>query len=209
MCYDAIVSNADNPFSSGPIPPREPGPFSARVPEKVARGVYSPTQVVIDGPREFVIDFMQGLTRPYQVVARVIMPPATFNEFINALQLNLDHYVKNFGNPPPLPMPPNQPKLTPQEIYDHFKLPDELLSGSYSNQVLIGHSPTEFVFDFVTGFYPTPAVSSRVYVPAAVVPRLITILRGSAEQAKKKLDQQPPKQSEPNENPPADQSEFA
>jgi hypothetical protein len=34
-----------------------------------------------------------------------------------------------------------------------------MLSGSYANSVLIGHSPSEFFFDFITGFYPNPAVS--------------------------------------------------
>src|SRR4051794_15065967 len=35
--------------------------ISARVPERVARGVYTTAQIVHDGPKEFVIDFMQGL----------------------------------------------------------------------------------------------------------------------------------------------------
>ena len=32
-------------------------PVAARVPEKVARGVYSTGQLVLDSPKEFIIDF--------------------------------------------------------------------------------------------------------------------------------------------------------
>src|ERR1039458_779258 len=53
---------------------------------------------------------------------------------------------------PPTPVPDRRPTI--QEIYENFRLPEELLSGSYANSVLIGHSPTEFFFDFITGFYP-------------------------------------------------------
>ena len=76
----------NNPFSQGepPRPPAEEpqGHFSARVPEKV-RGVYCTAQVIHDSPKEFIIDFMQGLTRPFQVVARVVMTPQTMAEFIS------------------------------------------------------------------------------------------------------------------------------
>src|SRR5215475_13770039 len=83
-------------------------PVAARVPETVARGVYSTGQLVLDSPKEFIIDFLQGLTRPHQVVARVVITPQTMQEFIGALQQNLDNYTKSFGPPPPLPTPPQQ-----------------------------------------------------------------------------------------------------
>ena len=67
-------------------PEKEQPHFSARVPEKVARGVYSSAQVVIDGPKEVLMDFLMGLTRPYSVVSRVIMVPQTLTEFANALE---------------------------------------------------------------------------------------------------------------------------
>jgi hypothetical protein len=184
--------NFDNPFASGepgqPVEPKpDPAPFSARVPERFARGAYSPAQVVVEGPREFVIDFLQGLTRPYQVTARVVLTPQTFNDLIDTLQRNLEMYTQTFGPPPTMPANPPS-KLSMQEIYDHFKLPDELLSGAYANQVMIGHSVTDFAFDFITTFYPTTAVSTRVYVPAAIVPRFLTTLRTSAEQFRKRVE---------------------
>ena len=120
-------------------------------------------QVILDSPKEFVIDFLQGLTRPYQVVSRVVLTPQTVNELAEAMQQNLDMYTKNYGPPPPVPGPVPDRRPTIQEIYENFRLPEELLSGSYANSVLIGHSPTEFFMDFITGFYPTSAVAARYF----------------------------------------------
>jgi hypothetical protein len=125
--------------------------------------------IVHDGPTEFVIDFLQGLSRPPQIAARVVLAPQTMSNFITALRENLGRYSQAFGPPPPLPKP-SAPRPTVQELYDNFKLTDEQLSGSYANGVMVGHSPAEFLFDFVTGFYPTAAVSSRVFLAAPQVP---------------------------------------
>jgi hypothetical protein len=148
-------------------------PVGARVPERIKTGVLSTGQLILDTPREFVIDFLHALSRPPQVVARVVMAPATMNEFITALKDNIGKYTSQFGPPPPLPVPANPPRPTIQEIYEQFKLPEELWSGQYCNSVLIGHSAAEFSFDFITGFYPTAAVSSRVFVSAPHAPRML------------------------------------
>jgi len=151
--------------------------FSARVPEKVARGVYSSAQVVIDGPKDVMLDFLMGLTRPYSVVARVIMVPQTLTEFANALERNIDLYVQQYGQPqaPPQPANPNRPTL--EEIYENFKLPEDMMAGTYTQAVLIGHSATEFVFDFFSNFPPNPAVGARVYLPAGIAPRFLNTLK--------------------------------
>src|SRR5206468_2803295 len=48
------------PFSDAPVvQPYSHQPVSARVPERVARGVYSAGQIILDSPKEFVIDFLQ------------------------------------------------------------------------------------------------------------------------------------------------------
>ncbi len=138
-------------------------PVGARVPEKSSRGVYSTGQLVLDSPKEFVIDFLQGLTRPHQVVARVVVTPQTMQEFINALQLNLDNFTRTFGAPPPLPTPPTQQRPSIEEIYQNYKLSEEMSGGTYANSVLIGHGVTEFFLDFISGFYPHPAVGARLH----------------------------------------------
>lgn len=175
--------------SSPPPPPQQP-PLSARVPEKVARGVFTTGQVVLDGPKEFVVDFFQHLTRPHQVVARVVMTPLTVSELIAALKQNIENFTRSFGPPPQLPLPqPGRTNL--QELYDNFKVPDDMLSGVYANGVLIGHSPSEFFFDFLTGFFPAAAVSARVFLPAGQAPRFLTALENGMKQHKAKMAANP------------------
>lgn len=80
--------------------------FRARVPESVARGVFATGALVIGGPHEYVIDFVVRLTRPYQVVARVVMPPAVMGQLVQTLADNIEKFRDRFGDPPP---PPEQP----------------------------------------------------------------------------------------------------
>jgi hypothetical protein len=166
-------------------------PVSARVPDRVARGVYCTGQVILDSPKEFIVDFLNAMTRPHQVVARVVLHPQTMAEFARALAQNIQVYKGNFGDPPPLPPPPTDRRPTIQEIYENFRVPEDLMSGAYANSVLIGHSPTEFFFDFITGFYPTSAVSSRVFLPAAQAPRFLTTINASLQQYQARY-QKPP-----------------
>jgi hypothetical protein len=166
-------------------------PVAARVPERVARGVLSSGVVVLDSPTEFVLDFLQGLTRPFQIVTRVVIPPPVMGQLVNALQDNLNKYVHQFGPPPVLPKPPAH-RPTIQEIYENFKLPEDMLNGSYANSVMIGHSPTEFFLDFITGFYPTAAVSARVFIAAPQAPRMVETLNMANQQYQRRYNPQPP-----------------
>jgi hypothetical protein len=178
-------------------PPKDPGPFSqevqysqvsARVPEKVGRGVFSTGAMIFQGPHEFVLDFVLRMAHPHQIVARVILPLSIVPSVIGALRENLNNYQSKFGPPPALPTPP-QPATPPpiDEIYSQLKLPDELLSGVYANAVMIAHSPAEFYFDFITHFYPKSAVSCRVYLSAPQIPGLLSTLTRSYQQYQQKL----------------------
>jgi hypothetical protein len=165
--------------------------LSARVPEKVSRGAFSTGAIVMTGGSEFIIDFVQNLGTPAAVVARVVVPHGVMPQFIEALRKNLEMYRQRFGDPPQLPRgpaPARQP--TAQEIYDELKLSDDLLSGAYANGVMIGHTPSEFKFDFLTNLFPTSAVSSRVYLSAPQVPRLLESLQGTFRQFQQRLAQQ-------------------
>lgn len=176
-------------------------PVAARVPEKIGRGVFSTGVLVQDGPGEFVLDFLQGLARPPSIVARVVLSPIAMVSFVNSLKENLSNFTRNFGAPSTLPKPPTQNRPTIQELYDHFKLPEELLSGVYANSFLIAHAPSEFVFDFITGFFPTAAVSCRAYLSAQQIPRLLETLSTSLVQHQQRFggqpQPQPPAQSLP------------
>lgn len=164
---------------------------SARVPDQVGRGAFSTGAIVMTGGNEFIIDFIQNLGTPACVASRVVMPHASMPQFIEALRKNLDIYKDRFGDPPALPRnttPQKQPSA--QEIYDDLKLPDEMLSGSYANGVMIGHTPSEFKFDFLTNLFPHSAVSARVFLSAPQVPRLLDSLQGTYKQFQQRVQQQ-------------------
>jgi hypothetical protein len=197
-----------------PRKPPEPGftqevhhqQVSARVPERVSRGVFSTGAMVFQGPHEFIIDFVLRMANPHQIVARVVLPASIMPNVINALRENLNNYQSKFGPPPALPTPPAPVQAPPiEEIYSQLKLPDDLLSGTYANAVMIAHSPAEFYFDFITNFYPRSAVSCRVYLSAPQVPALLTTLNRSFQQYQQKVaawQQQQQQQKPPEQLPP-------
>lgn len=162
----------------------------ARVPDHVAGGTFSTGAIVITGPSEFVLDFLQTIGRPHRVAARVIIPHVVMPQFIEALRTNLDLYQQRFGTPPVPPQGQGEGKRpTPQEIYDDLKMPDEVLSGVYANGVMIGHGPSEFGLDFLTSFFPQSAVSARVFLAAGQVPRLLDSLRNAVMQLQQRRSQ--------------------
>jgi len=72
-------------------------PISARVPEKVSRGVFSTAVMILQTNEEFVIDFLSTMVLPHQVVARVVLSATTFAQFIAALRANIAKYEQQFG----------------------------------------------------------------------------------------------------------------
>ena len=164
-------------------------PVTARVPERVARGAFSTGVIVIDGPFEFVLDFIMGLVQPRQVVARVILTPVVVEQFIHAIRENVSKYEVRFGKIPEIPKPVPPPKQpTIQEIYDDLKMSDETHAGSYANAVLMSHGTSEFTFDFITRFFPTAAVAARVFLAAPQVPRLLESLTVSLNRYKQRVE---------------------
>ena len=178
-------------------------PIAARIPTGVGRGVFSTGAIVFEGPTEAVIDFVQRLGQPHQVAARVVISHTVFGQLINALRENLRMFQERFGKPPELPKPPaqatqqaQQNQNTISDLYDQLKLPDEMLSGVYANAVMIGHSPAEFWFDFITNFFPRSCVSARVFLSAHHVPGLLDTLTTSYQAHQRKLNggEPPPEQ---------------
>ncbi|QDT11037.1 DUF3467 domain-containing protein [Planctomycetes bacterium K23_9] len=179
-------------MSSDATPPDSPNPESndqnpalrARVPDHVADGCFSTGAIVMTGPSEFIVDFLQTIGRPHKIAARVVIPHPVMPQFIDALNTNLELYRSRFGDPhvPQQKPNPDARRPTPQEIYDDLKMPDETLSGVYANGVMIGHGASEFGLDFLTSFFPQSAVSARVFVSAGQVPRLLESLRGAVVQ---------------------------
>ncbi len=177
--------SSDSQSPSDRPDPNEANPaLRARVPDHVADGCFSTGAIVMTGPSEYIVDFLQTIGRPHRVAARVVIPHPVMPQFIEALNTNLQLYRNRFGDPPAPPAQnPNQARRpTPQEIYDDLKLPDEVLSGVYANGVMIGHGASEFGLDFLTSFFPQSAVSARVFVASGQVPRLLESLRGAVRQ---------------------------
>ncbi len=180
----------------------------ARVPEHVSSGVFSSGVIVMTGPTEFVLDFLQNITRPPKVASRVVLPHPVLPQFLDALRKNVDLYTQRFGplHQPTIPPPaPNARRPTAQEIYDDLKLPDECLSGVYANGVMIGHGASEFSLDFLTSFFPQQAVSARVFLAAGQVPRLLDSLQNAWGQLLQRGQQPPPDAPPPEAQPGSDQ----
>ncbi len=206
------MSTDPNSNPDRPDPNEGNSALRARVPDHVADGCFSTGAIVMTGPSEFIVDFLQTIGRPHRVAARVVIPHPVMPQFIDALNTNLDLYRSRFGDPPvPQAQPQNQARRpSPQEIYDDLKLPDDVLSGVYANGVMIGHGASEFGLDFLTSFFPQSAVSARVFVSAGQVPRLLESLRGAVRQLEQRQSQaagQAPPAEQPQPMPPTQGTE--
>ncbi len=56
------------------------------------------------------------------------------------------------------------------------KLPDEVLSGVYANQMMVSHTREEFLLDFINLFPPQGVVNARVIVSPGHLKRMIRAL---------------------------------
>ena len=156
---------------------------SARVPERLVRGIFATNALVLSGPQEVVFDFLLRLVPPPQVAARVIMPWTSLGGLVNAMQENLNSYRSRFPGAPALPPPP--PNLKPpsiQEIYDQMKIGDDAAVGAYANTLMVTHSATEFCFDFILDIFPRPTVTARIYLAAPQVPPFLEALKRTLQQ---------------------------
>lgn len=192
----------NNPPNSDGLP--DDGPQSqeirhshigALVPSNVARGTFSTGAVVLQGQHEFIVDFLLRMQQPQQVAARVVLPPGVVAQFIQALQENIQKHEDRFGGipmPAVPPQPPGTPRQSAQDLYDQLKMPEDVMSGSYANAVMIGHSATEFSFDFITTFFPRSAVSQRVFLASPNAKRLLESLIHSFQQFQERLRNPPP-----------------
>jgi hypothetical protein len=168
---------------------------SARVPEKVARGVFSTGVLVLQGASEFTLDFVLRMNQPHQLVARVFLPLTLVPQLIESLKVNLDRYRQTFGSlPPQLPMP--TPKPAPpsiEEIYQDLKISEDVMIGVYANSAMIVHNASEFGLEFICNAYPKAVIVARVFLSAPQVPVLLQSLTQSWQKYQSRLHpQQPP-----------------
>lgn len=189
---------SDIPPEDRPLQQIEHSTATARVPDPVGRGMFATAAVVLHGPNEFTLDFIQSIVHPSRVAARVVLPPKVAMQFTAALGEAIGKYTQSFGSPPrepsraaPLPSPAGDPTASKPagssprqeppiaDLYEQLKLPDEMLGGVYANMVSITHTGSEFCFDFVAQVFPRSAVTARVYMAAPRVPDLHASLKRS------------------------------
>ena len=75
-------------------------PIRARVPDHVTSGAFSTGVIVMTAQTEFILDFVQNLGRPHQIVARVVMPHNVLPQLVDALQRNMELYRNRWGELP-------------------------------------------------------------------------------------------------------------
>ena len=85
-------------------------PIRARVPDHVAAGAFSTGVIVMTAQTEFILDFVQNLGRPHQIISRVVMPHHVLPQLVDALQRNIELYKNRWGELPQtgMPKPPGQ-----------------------------------------------------------------------------------------------------
>jgi len=66
------------------------------------------------------------------------------------------------------------------------KVTDEILKGVYANMVQVGHTPEEFILDFMNLFPPTGVLTSRVILSPGHTKRIAAALTDNI----KKYEQQ-------------------
>ena len=68
----------------------------------------------------------------------------------------------------------NQKDQQQQQL--QVKVTDEVLKGVYANMVQVGHTPEEFILDFMNLFPPTGIITSRVILSPGHMKRIVAAL---------------------------------
>lgn len=75
-------------------------PLRARVPDHISGGAFSTGVIVMTAQSEFILDFVQNLGRPHQIVSRIVMPHNVLPQLVDALQRNIELYRSRWGELP-------------------------------------------------------------------------------------------------------------
>lgn len=73
-------------------------------------------------------------------------------------------------------------KQSPAELYDDITVPDDVQVGVYANGLIIGHTDSEFKLDFVANMFPKSVVTSRIFMSAPQLVRLLDTLERTVQQ---------------------------
>jgi hypothetical protein len=80
-------------------------PLRIKVPDEVARGVYTNAMAVFHTREEFVLDFLNVFPPGGIATARIITSPGHIKRILRALNENLRRYEERFGEVKEAPSP--------------------------------------------------------------------------------------------------------
>ncbi len=69
----------------------------------------------------------------------------------------------------------------------NIHVPQELLGGSFSNNLIVAHTKDEFVMDFIMNIAPQPSLTSRVIVSPGHMKRVLAALQDNIKKYEQKF----------------------
>lgn len=203
----------EDPQQNPPKPPEQItqavqySQISARVPDKLNRGVFATNALVLTGNQELVCDFLLRMVPPFMLAARVVIPFTALAPMVKAIGENIENFKARFGPPTSLPAPPpNVPQPNIADVYEQLKIPEDVAVGAYANTLMISHTASEFCLDFILDLFPRPTVTQRIYLSSAQLPPFLNTLKRTLEQLQQRAHQQSQQHQQP-PHPPAPPSE--
>ena len=160
-------------------------------PQQVAARVILPPAVV----GQFLHALGENITKYENRFGEIVLPQAHSESILASFEqpgiTNAPETPTSSESPAPSQSQPHS-RHSAEDLYDQLKLPDDVMSGQYANAVMIGHTASEFSFDFIATFYPRSVVVQRIFLAAPNVPRLKESLVQSFEQFRRRKGNPPP-----------------
>jgi hypothetical protein len=141
--------------------PEQPEP---RIDSLIKPGAYSTGLAVIHSQEEFMLDFINGISAPPLVAARIIVTSQQLKRILGVLRENIRLYEEAFGVIPAMAANASSKNTNAGDLYAQLYVPDELLGGSYSNAMTSRYTRDIFILDFMTKFPPHVKVVSRLLI---------------------------------------------
>ncbi len=63
-----------------------------------------------------------------------------------------------------------------EKFYDELRIDEDILVGAYANGAMINHTEFEFKIDFICSLKPYPVVTTRIFLSAPQLRRLLDSL---------------------------------
>lgn len=135
-----------------------------RIDPLVKPGAFATGLAVIHSQEEFMLDFINGMSAPPLVAARIVVTSQQLKRILHVLRENIRLYEEAFGAIPATASNASSKNTNAGDLYAQLHVPDELLGGSYSNAMTSRYTRDVFILDFMTKFPPVAKVVSRLLI---------------------------------------------